>query len=319
MALSYRQIGARNKLQGGGSVNNIFIGNKLATAQPIIISGNDVLIDSIKKKIRSDAGIVQNITLPVENLVKLQPVDFSFIAGLVAPFTKGLLLNQGSTFTSDLLTQYEFLFSSTVLSEFEKSIVLIDLAIKLSAFSEETIVTYAGYATLINNKVTEYFANYPLLLKTFGEFFVTILFDSGSFSNEISGRVPSTPNIVSGIIKFITGGFNKSSNIICKIIIPSQSETVIGSNFNQFVARDINESRVFSSFVITIQDKKLNVLNTAFTLSVTAPILSIPFSSTITNRSHLPVTVNVCTYVEMTPVTSIFEGFGLLDITNSPL
>ena len=151
MALTYRQIGARNKIQGGGSASNIFICNKLATAQPIIISGNDVLIENIVKKIRLDAALVQSITAPVETLVKAQPVDFAFIAGLVAPVTKELLLNSGSTFTAELLTTYESLFSSTIISEFEKSIVLIDLALKLSAYSEETLVNYPLYASLINS------------------------------------------------------------------------------------------------------------------------------------------------------------------------
>jgi hypothetical protein len=83
MSLTFRQIGARNKTQGGASFSNLTIGTRLASNESMIISGNDVLIKTVSGELAKDQLLVQRLQPGIENLILSQQISYENIARVI--------------------------------------------------------------------------------------------------------------------------------------------------------------------------------------------------------------------------------------------
>ena len=326
MALSFRQIGSRLKLQGGGSASNVFIGNKLASAQPIIISGNDKLIDSIVKNINSRTELLNTLLLPVETLVTAQSLDIMYLVSLINPAVILLLLNNTSTFVSGIFTTYTSLFYTTIKTKFETPVVILSLANRLKPYAATILATYAFLTTYIRTSFVQYLANNEDKLQQFSERMIPYLFENNfgifwfvtRYMNELETSYLSILTYIpTGILNFNilpNQCFNSTYVSFCRILVPSNSISTLTLTSTVFTN---STADAFTSVLFNLQDAKQNVLQTLFSSAGGASSITVSFTSTITNPSNLPKKIDLCAIFKM--ASGYVTANGIINFSNSPL
>lgn len=320
MALSFRQIGSRLKVQGGGSASHVFIGNKLASAQPIIISGNDKLIESIVNNINTRADLINTLLLPVETLVKSQPLDILYLVSLINPAVILLLLNNTSTFVSGIFTTYTSLFYATIKTKFETPVVLLNLANRLKPYAATILATYAQLSAYIRTSFVQYLANNKIKLKEFSERLLPFLLEYDGaiewFVNRNTIILSSGRYLNTGIIKFTMSIFQCYDSTyvsICKILVPKNSRSTVTLLSTVFTN---STADVFTSVLFNFQDAKQNVLQTLFSSAGGSSSVTVSFSSTIINPSDVPKKIDLCAIFTM--ASGYVTGNGRINLSNAP-
>lgn len=321
MALSFRQIGSRLKLQGGGSGSNVFIGNKLASAQPIIISGNDKLIESIVKNINTRTDLINTLLLPVDTLVRAQSLDILYLVSLINPAVILLLLNNTSTFVSGIFTTYTSLFYTTIKTKFETPVVLLSLANRLTPYAATILATYANLTAYIRTSFIQYLTDNEDKLKQFSERLIPYLFENNfgvfwfitRYMNILQTRYLTIGTFNFTIIP--NQCFNSTYVSFCNILLPSNSSSTVTLSSTVFTNSAVN---VFTSVLFDLQDTSGTILQTLFSSAGGASSITVSFTSTISNPSAVPMQIKVCTRFQMAG-SGFVTANGIINLSNAPL
>ena len=105
MSVTFRQIGARLKTQGGTSFNNLSVNNRLATAEPLVIIGNYSLYEALSTMLQADTTLLQNVKNPVNDIVLNESYDINYVISLIKPSLITDLLQKG-TLVATIITEY---------------------------------------------------------------------------------------------------------------------------------------------------------------------------------------------------------------------
>jgi hypothetical protein len=104
MALTFRQIGARQNIQGGTSFRNLSVNKQLSLTEPFIIVGNNPLYLQVSIALQSHTLLIDNISFNIEPIILNEPLNLDSIVDLVKPNIVNSIVSS-TTFTDNIIAQ----------------------------------------------------------------------------------------------------------------------------------------------------------------------------------------------------------------------
>jgi hypothetical protein len=279
MSLTYRQISCREKIQGGGSFNNLFVNRKVSLSQALMIptepdSKNFIsLVESVRKSLMQNALMIRRMAIAVRI------------------FLQSYYIREYSTFPDILISEIEALsllpttepLVASIVAKVNSLFVTIasPLLINDTAFIN-TLVTQVGAVGLFSINITTSIMNYILDTLPYDQRFLS------KISNIVNTRLQNSQDFRNMVAKI-------KDDFAYSVDIPP-------SIFYNKISLNLIELNIENNFLYTIYLKDCN-----FVCSVADSLQRIVCKAVYKNNFEVYTTFYDVTYAS--PLTTIQVNF----------
>ena len=288
MSVTFRDISAQSRWQGGGSVNNMVVNNNMTSTYPLFINPNETLVNSLstylKKNLTFIRGLAYSVRIYVEGLV----FDVNSVVPLIQP-TVGAQLSSSATFISSV-AQYltrEFPFSAIT----NDPTFIPNLVPRLYPYSNALIST--SLQASLFTRMQAFLAGKFNLIQVMSTALLTYQFTKApSWTAQIATSISETATLN----KFAIGTNLLFSGVKFRLfqftLLPKSGYLAV---FNFVVLVTDSGYNVLNTIVDVVRQDTGEVFQTLYsqTFSPLLTVQPIGFTSLLTNTTTASIVVNV--------------------------